>query len=161
MVAPPLVANANGLFDINSAKDTCSPSITFNDGILCMTLTYDGTTLLTGHASGRVSSWNLAKRSFLKEVMVLENPVTNLVMLSPEGLPDHRVAVGNAIIKPRLDLSSSSHTAETSGIPLNYVVQTQILGLDTAATIRSGMTEDGWPEELLREEQQLIQHLDS
>jgi pre-rRNA-processing protein IPI3 len=51
----------------------------------CIATTYDGITFLSGHACGKVLSWDVAKRKYVSEVLDLASPVTNLRILHPSG----------------------------------------------------------------------------
>lgn len=141
---------ANDMLDTDDKRNNWSSSLTLSDSILCMTLTYDATVLLTGHRSGRVSAWNIAKQTYLKELNKLENPVTNIAMLIPDGLAQDQRAIGSEVIKPRLDLSNTVFTKGTSDVPINYTINAQInRGISDTST-GLGITEDGWPDHILR-----------
>jgi pre-rRNA-processing protein IPI3 len=108
------------------AKDSWSPASTDIGSAQCLTLSYDGMTLLSGHSSGQILSWDIAKHRVQKVIADLGNSITNIAMQRPEGLPSKRPRVGVApVVKPKLDLSSSTETG-TSGIPANYSLYAQI-----------------------------------
>lgn len=66
----------------------------------CIGLSYDGTSLLSGHASGKVMKWDTGTKSFSAEVVDLSAPVTNLLMLSPfHKTPSIKTVM---VIKPRM-----------------------------------------------------------
>jgi pre-rRNA-processing protein IPI3 len=108
------------------AKDGWSPSIPDIGTAQCLTLSYDGTILVSGHASGRIISWDIAHRRVQKVITDLGNSVTNIAMERPKGLPsqDPYIQV-NTVVKPRLDSPSSSQIG-TFGIPSDYSLQVQI-----------------------------------
>jgi pre-rRNA-processing protein IPI3 len=66
----------------------------------CLGLSYDGTFLLSGHASGKISQWDTGRRAFSSELVDLNAPVTNLSMLSPFPSPTHTRAIN--VVKPKL-----------------------------------------------------------
>lgn len=74
----------------------------FNPGACyCLGLSHDGTTLLSGHASGKVARWDTGLRAISGgEVVDLNAPVTNLLMLPPFAESKKIKAV--TIMKPRL-----------------------------------------------------------
>jgi pre-rRNA-processing protein IPI3 len=108
------------------AKDGWSPSTADIGSAQCLTLSYDGTILVSGHFSGRIISWDIAHRRVRKFVTDLGNSVTNIAMGRPRGLPpkDPYIQV-NTVVKPKLDSPSSSQIG-ASGIPPDYSLQVQI-----------------------------------
>jgi pre-rRNA-processing protein IPI3 len=74
----------------------------------CLGVSYDGTTLLSGHASGKIVQWETGPRKFYAELSDLNAPVTNLLMLSPfAGQGQYPIkAVG--VSKPKL--GEGNHT---------------------------------------------------
>ena len=54
---------------------------------LCLAVSYDGTTILSGHDDGKVFSWDVAKGRYAGRLLDLQVPVTNLQMMQPEGFP--------------------------------------------------------------------------
>jgi pre-rRNA-processing protein IPI3 len=67
---------------------------------LCIGLSYDGTCLLSGHASGKIASWDTGRRLFSSEIADLNAPVTNLIMQSP--FPEKRATKAATVVKPKL-----------------------------------------------------------
>lgn len=93
----------------------------------CICLSYDGTMLLSGHSSGRVLSWDVAKGRVQKSIADFGQSVTNLVMLRPDGLPgDRPVFQVKTITKPKIDYSMPAKRG-TTGIPPGYTLQGQIV----------------------------------
>ncbi|KAH8802934.1 WD repeat protein-like protein [Xylogone sp. PMI_703] len=72
----------------------------------CLGLSYDGTALLSGHASGKVLQWDVGRRAFSSELVDLNAPVTNLIMLSP--FPEKRATKVVSVVKP--DLRDGNYT---------------------------------------------------
>lgn len=103
------------------------PAASANMGsVQCLCLSYDGTLLLSGHANGRVLSWDVTKGRVQKSVADFGQRVTNLIMLRPEGLPyDKPVLQVKAVTKPKIDYSIPTKRG-TTGIPAGYTIQGQI-----------------------------------
>lgn len=76
----------------------------------CIGLSYDGTSLLSGHASGKVMKWNTGTKSFSAEVVDLSAPVTNLIMLSPFHKTPSIKAV--TVVKPRIGANNYTVTGQ-------------------------------------------------
>lgn len=109
------------------SNDSWSPASSEIGSAQCLTLSYDGTILLSGHSSGRILSWDIAKHRVQKVIADLGNSVTNVAMQRPEGLPIKRPGIEvKTVVKPKLELSSSSNHIGTSGIPADYSLQVQI-----------------------------------
>ncbi len=109
------------------ARDSWSPASSEIGSAQCLTISYDGTILLSGHSSGRILSWDIAKHRIRKVVADLGNSVTNISMQRPEGLPIKRPSIEvKTVVKPKLELSSSLDQIGTSGIPADYCLQVQI-----------------------------------
>ncbi|KIX94945.1 uncharacterized protein Z520_09255 [Fonsecaea multimorphosa CBS 102226] len=87
----------------------------------CVTLSYDGTSLLSGHVNGTVIRWDVAKRRILQEITNFSQPITNIEMLKPEGFPNAKRPkyTISSIVKPNLELTSSKDKG-TCGVPAKY-----------------------------------------
>ncbi|KAI1630404.1 WD40-repeat-containing domain protein [Exophiala viscosa] len=86
-----------------------------------LTLSYDGSTLLSGHQNGAVVRWDVAKHRITNEITNLGQPVTHIEMFEPEGFPNRckpRSTVVN-VVKPNLELTSSIDHG-TCGVPAKY-----------------------------------------
>ena len=68
-----------------------------------LTVSYDGTTLLSGHQGGKVLSWNIARQKYAATVADFSNPVTSLLMLPPAGLSSSSKRMTHTVVKPRPD----------------------------------------------------------
>ena len=109
------------------AKNTWSAASADIGAAQCFCLSYDGTILLSGHNSGRLLSWDVAKGRVQKSIADFGQSLTNLVMLRPSGLPnDEPVFQIGAITKPRLDYLLPPRRG-TTGIPPGYTLQGQIV----------------------------------
>ncbi|KEF57171.1 uncharacterized protein A1O9_07361 [Exophiala aquamarina CBS 119918] len=87
----------------------------------CLTLSYDGTALVSGHTNGNLIRWDVAKHRILNELTNLGQPVTCIKMLKPDGilikkLPGYKII---NIVKPNLEFSSQLENG-TVGIPSKY-----------------------------------------
>lgn len=89
-------------------QPTSDPSNSSSAGAcLSITLSYDTTTLLTGHASGKVAAWDVGSKQGPYRGTVVEfpsAPVTNLCFLAIEGWPRSGTRQGlrqNTVNKPR------------------------------------------------------------
>jgi pre-rRNA-processing protein IPI3 len=93
----------------------------------CISLSYDGTMLISGHGSGRILSWDVSKGRVQKSIADLGQSVTNLIMLKPDGLSIERPMFEvPAITKPKIDYSMPVKRGST-GIPAGYILRGQIL----------------------------------
>lgn len=79
----------------------------------CIGLSYDGTCLLSGHASGKIASWDTGRRLFSAEIADLNAPVTNLIMQSP--FPERRATKAATVAKPKLGEGNYIFTAQLTG----------------------------------------------
>lgn len=108
------------------AEESWSPASTNIGSAQCLTLSYGGTTLLSGHASGKILSWDVAKHRVHKVIADIGQPVTNIAMELPEGLPNKRPRIKvKTVVKPKID-SSPSHQPDAISIPVDYSLQVQI-----------------------------------
>ncbi|KPM36348.1 hypothetical protein AK830_g10225 [Neonectria ditissima] len=76
----------------------------------CLALTYDGTSILSGHAKGKIFRWSLAENAHPTELANLNASVTNLCFVSPLPAPPSTKAVN--IVKPNLSLKQYAFTAQ-------------------------------------------------
>ena len=123
---------------------------------LCLTLSYDGTSLLSGHANGTIVQWDVAKRRMASELTNLAQPVTNIQMLRPDGLrlrnpPAYTIST---VVKPKLEFSANTHNG-TCGVPARYdfnasLTRARRLGnADAQSDDLRAMTSNGWPDSIL------------
>ncbi|CAI6335972.1 unnamed protein product [Periconia digitata] len=94
---------------------------------LCLSVSWDGTTLVSGHASGKIASWDAAKRNWLSIITNLPGPVTNLLFLEPVGFPNAKVTPFklHTVVKPKQDLGPTTGSAL---VPSNYSLTMQFTG---------------------------------
>jgi pre-rRNA-processing protein IPI3 len=79
----------------------------------CLGLSYDGTSMLSGHASGKIAQWDTGRRAFSGEIADLNAPVTNLLMQSP--FPGKRMTKTSTVVKPKLGEGAYTFTAQLTG----------------------------------------------
>jgi pre-rRNA-processing protein IPI3 len=96
----------------------------------CLTLSYDGMTLLSGHQNGSILSWDIPRGRYASSVADYTHPVTNLQMLPPNGFPrdlshDSQFTIHN-IIKPRYDQTMSDPSQGAGLVPANYTLSVQL-----------------------------------
>lgn len=102
---------------------------------LALSLSWDGTSLLSGHSSGHIAVWDVAKSNFLSKLANLPGPVTSLHFLRPTGFsnttePGFKI---QTIVKPKQD---AGLTGSSSGlVPSNYNLSMQFTGRVNAPAI--------------------------
>ncbi|KAI1981099.1 Pre-rRNA-processing protein ipi3 [Ophidiomyces ophidiicola] len=138
-----------------SASDRWLPPSTDFGTAECLTLSYDGTSLLSGHRGGAVLSWDISKGRFSSTVSSFNYPVTNIHMLPPTGLPKtiQEVAVHN-IVKPRYDPALSNTQAPEDSIPIAYSFTAQLTSsaqYDTENEFAAALSHPSFPSDLLFE----------
>ncbi|KAL5353789.1 Pre-rRNA-processing protein ipi3 [Pseudogymnoascus australis] len=79
----------------------------------CLGVSYDGTALVSGHASGKIAGWESGPGKFVGELGDVNAPVTNLVMLDPLKGGERVAAVG--VSKPRLGEGSQVFVGQFVG----------------------------------------------
>ena len=96
-----------------------------------MTLSYDGTALISGHENGKIHGWDIAKGRYNKLLIDFAAPVTNLYMLLPTGFPNQPKTPFKMVnvVKPRYESSLSSSSihpdAGNSLVPNVYTFTAQ------------------------------------
>jgi pre-rRNA-processing protein IPI3 len=102
----------------------------------CLGISYDGTYLISGHASGKVLLWDVGSRSFSKEIADLNSPVTNLLMLSP--FPAKMMTKASTVVKPKLAEGNYTFTAQLTGNPASN-------------SFNRALTTSGFPSDILQD----------
>ncbi|KAL8755751.1 MAG: hypothetical protein Q9199_003425 [Rusavskia elegans] len=125
-------------------------------------VSYDSTTLLSGHGDGKAHTWNIAKGIYSALLADFTLPVTNLLMLPPMGFPTTRtpnLKLQN-VVKPRYESSQNVTTSSNgdSTIPINYNFTAQLLStlplLDTppgVSDLDTALTHPSFPDSMLEE----------
>ena len=95
--------------------------------VLCLQISYDGTTLLSGHEDGKIHSWDVAASRYSKQLADFSAPVTNLQMLTPSGFPKRKkpaVKIHN-VVKPRYESFANGDQRNSGMVPPNYTFTAQ------------------------------------
>ncbi|KAI4129052.1 MAG: hypothetical protein LQ347_003925, partial [Umbilicaria vellea] len=96
---------------------------------LCLDVSYDGTTILSGHQNGKVQTWDVAKGRYNIQLADFSVPVTNLHMLPPSGFPNtpQPSLKIHHVVKPRYEssLDGGGNTTTTGRVPANYTFTAQ------------------------------------
>lgn len=93
-------------FQTDASKRWIPPASDSVQAALCMCVSYDGTILTTGHASGKILSWSIPTGTFASTLtpVALSGAVTNLYSLPPTGFVNPRTTqafIQHAVVKPR------------------------------------------------------------
>ncbi|KAL4739127.1 WD40-repeat-containing domain protein [Aspergillus similis] len=113
-----------------SSEDRWLPPSADSGAAHAVTLSYDGMTLLSGHESGKVYSWNVGRRKYASTVADFTHPVTNIIMLPLEGLYQQAInlkRVAHTIIKPKYDHTLLENTQVAGAVPTDYEFSTHLL----------------------------------
>ncbi|KAJ5766869.1 uncharacterized protein N7511_004485 [Penicillium nucicola] len=113
-----------------SMEDRWLPPSAESGSVKTISLTYDGTTLLSGHNGGKVLSWNIARHKYTSSVADYTHPITNLVMLPPGGIPhpsSDLKRTAHTIIKPRHDNGLSAPAHASGAVPAEYMFHTHLI----------------------------------
>lgn len=108
---------------------------------LSLALSWDTTTLISGHESGKICTWDPAKGVWSAPITTLTGPVTNLSFLPPTGFPEtqkSRFKI-HTVVKPRRDLVDANGSGT---VPGNYTFTAQLTGrlAPSSSTTTSGRT---------------------
>lgn len=97
-------------------------------GALSLSLSWDGTTLVSGHASGKVAAWDVAKSNFSTTITSLPGAVSNLQFLQPTGFPNapERNFKIHTVIKPKQEGGVAG--SRNGLIPSGYTLNMQLTG---------------------------------
>ena len=97
-----------------------------------LTISYDGTIVLSGHDNGKVHEWDVGMRRCGANSSDYFAPVTNLLMLPPQGFPSKPTPTSRllTVVKPRYEstLGGSGTTFSASElVPENYMFSAQFM----------------------------------
>ena len=95
---------------------------------LCLQVSYDGTSLCSGHQDGKVHNWDVAAGKYDKRVADFAAPITNIVMLKPTGFSELRKSAVrlHTVVKPRYEsLINGDGGGSSASIPTNYTFTAQ------------------------------------
>ncbi|KAH0843028.1 hypothetical protein AYO21_03260 [Fonsecaea monophora] len=134
-------------------KDSWKASSADVGTVNCVTLSYDGTSLLSGHVNGTIIRWDVAKRRILQDLTNLGQPVTNIEMLKPEGFPnvERPGYIIPSVVKPNLDFASMKDSG-TCGVPANYGHHISITARNSLSEhddFAEAITGPGFPQSML------------
>ena len=90
---------------------------------LSLCISWDTTTLITGHESGKIVSWDIANAVYAGVLATLPGPVTNLVPVAPLGLATKancRYVEFQTVVKPKITVGALASNSDTF-IPPDYV----------------------------------------
>ncbi|KAF2132168.1 WD40 repeat-like protein [Dothidotthia symphoricarpi CBS 119687] len=95
---------------------------------LTISLSWDGTTLISGHTSGKIATWDVAKGNYLSTLTNLPGPVSNLRFLRPTGFANSSESSFKiqAVVKPKQDAGLIS--SGSGLVPPNYTLNMQFTG---------------------------------
>ncbi|KAF4539988.1 WD repeat containing protein [Lasiodiplodia theobromae] len=111
-------------------------------------LSWDGTTILTGHSTGKIASWSPVGSTHLKTILnTLPGPVTNISFLPPTGFPtstnEPKYKI-HAVVKPRLDLKAHVSDGEVSSpVPAAYAFNAQLVDSISRPTVSASKSRKG------------------
>jgi len=119
----------------------------------CLTLSYDGTALVSGHTNGSLIRWDVAKHRILNELAGLGQPVTYIKMLEPDGLYTRKPSGYKTInvVKPNLEFSSQQRNG-TVGVPSEYEfhgIITCTQTLEGHNDVEQALTGPGFPRDMI------------
>ncbi|KAK5051447.1 hypothetical protein LTR84_003099 [Exophiala bonariae] len=119
----------------------------------CLTLSYDGTALLSGHLSGNLVRWDVAKHRIQNELINLGQPVTFIEMLKLDGLQSRKTPgfKFTNVVKPNLEFASLQENG-TIGIPSKYNFHAMIAPAQARASqsdVYQALTGPGFPQSMI------------
>ncbi|CZR33358.1 uncharacterized protein FPRO_01788 [Fusarium proliferatum ET1] len=109
----------------------------------CLALTYDGTSILSGHTKGKILRWSLAENGHSTDVANLNASVTNLCFIPPLSTEQPTKAI--SIVKPNQSLKRYNFTAQLTTdlgehTKLNQLLETSGIPLETLEAAISSVT---------------------
>ena len=107
-----------------SLKDRWQSNEVGSQAALALDLSFDGTSLISGHQDGKIFSWDVAKGSHAQCIFEHFAPVTNISVLPPRGFPGRsacRTKVAS-VLKPRIGetFHGLGNDSQRSIIPRQY-----------------------------------------
>lgn len=140
-------SNSHRVYDFSLALTPTQPSpdqrwelpIGSKSAAFCIGVSYDGTTLLSGHENGRIHTWEVLRGRYNTTLADLApSQVTNIVVLPPTGFPHPKQPsiTTQSVIKPRYESSLTiGHPSGTieSPVPNDYTFAAQFSSLEFAS----------------------------
>ncbi|KAF2502543.1 WD40 repeat-like protein [Lophium mytilinum] len=110
---------------------------------LSISLNWDGTALISGHESGKIASWDVAKGAYSSTLGNLPGAVTNLSFLEPTGWPETKETKFKipAVVKPRPEAGNGDRAVGV--VPALYTMNVQLTGRLNTSTISATTAERG------------------
>lgn len=92
-----------------------------------LSLSWDGTTLVSGHSSGKVVAWDIARSNYLSTLIDLSGPVSTVQFLPPTGFPQSHEPTFkiHTLVKPKQDAVLTTGNAL---VPPSYTLSMQFTG---------------------------------
>ncbi|RGP64395.1 hypothetical protein FLONG3_9582 [Fusarium longipes] len=126
----------------------------------CLALTYDGTSILSGHTKGKILRWTLTENAHPTEVANLNTSVTNLCFMP--SLSTEQPTKTVSIVKPNLGLNRYNFTAQLTTdlgekTRLDHLLETNGFpsqSLETAISSMTALSDDQQDDELARQDAQ-------
>lgn len=132
---------------------------------LCLNVSYDGTTLLSGHQNGEIQTWDITKGRYTTPLVDFGAPITTIYMLTPTGFlnsckPGLKI---NNVVKPRYESSLNSNNMHSSNdilVPESYSFTAQFASTlplprfssqDPLEDFNHALTHPAFPTSLLEE----------
>ena len=95
--------------------------------VLCLQVSYDGTSALSGGEDGKIHTWDLGAGRCAQQLADFGAPITNLHLLKPTGFPKSKkpaVKMHN-VVKPRYESYTNGHHGNAGAVPSNYTFTAQ------------------------------------
>ena len=126
---------------------------------LCISVSYDGLGLISGHRNGKVHTWNVATGQNGTPLTEFFAPITNIQLLHPTGFPNAKTSPLKlaSVVKPRYESSLNSSENNASGILMidNYNLTAKLMSMLPLPPFSSTGTSDT----LLAEFDDFLSHL--
>ena len=127
--------------------------------LLCLQVSYDGTSLISGHQDGKICSWDIGRGGFGKPLAGFSAPVTNLHILKPSGFPTvpKRALKIHNVTKPHYENFTNGYRRSSTTIPPNYTFTAQFTstlplpGSDGPSSFHEALYHPSFPTFLLEE----------
>ena len=108
--------------------------------VLCLQVSYDGTSALSGGEDGKIHTWDLGAGRCALQLAEFGAPVTNLHLLKPTGFSKNTkpaVKIHN-VVKPRYESFTNDNHNSAGTVPSNYTFTAQF-----TATLATGASSGG------------------
>lgn len=121
---------------------------------LSIGISFDGCSILTGHQSGNVCTWDPVKRRFVSKLLQvpLPGPVSNLPFLPAKGFPqreEEKIKI-NAVVKPKFGAFDNSNGEVPGNYNVNVTFPSSLPTL-SLSTFEEALTAPTFPQHLLDE----------